>query len=372
MIVRVFGVSVAITIASLVVAFLYGGWSALMVCAVLAILEISLSFDNAVMNATVLRRMSDFWQKIFLTIGVLIAVFGMRVLFPLVIVWAAAGLAPGEALHLALNPPDPETPDHPSYETILTEAHPQIAALGGMFLLLIFLDYLFDGDRDRWGRFVERALVQLGRLRYAAVIVALAVLLGVGASVDEQIRGNVYLSGMIGMLLYLSIQSLTSLFTGKAAIDGDDADGGRPGTQAVVQVAGKAGFMLFLYLEMLDASFSFDGVIGAFAITSDPILIALGLGFIGAIFVRSLTVYLVRAGTLAQYRYLENGAHWAIGGLAVILLVSIKVEIPEVVSGLVGVFFIGSALVSSVRANRADRRAARAGAGHQVTIESTP
>ena len=84
-------------------------------------------------------------------------------------------------------------------------------------------------------------------------------------------------------------------------------------------LAGKAAFFMFLYLEVLDASFSFDGVIGAFAITNDIVLMALGLG-IGAMYVRSLTVYLVRQGTLDDYVYLEHGAHYAIGALAVILL----------------------------------------------------
>src|SRR5207245_6010504 len=83
-------------------------------------------------------------------------------------------------------------------------------------------------------------------------------------------------------------------------------------------VVGKAAFFLFLYLEVLDASFSFDGVVGAFAITSDPIIIAIGLG-IGAMFIRSLTVYLVKKGTLAEYVYLEHGALYAIGALAILL-----------------------------------------------------
>lgn len=365
MIVRTFALSVLITLASLVVAFVYGGWSGLFICTILGILEISLSFDNAVMNATVLERMSAFWQRIFLTIGVLIAVFGMRVLFPLVIVWATAGLNPAQALDLALNPPNPETPDNPSYATIMTEAHPQIAALGGMFLLLIFLDYAFDGEREFWGRFVEHGLARFGRIKHAAVIVALAVLLTAGAVTDAEERGTVLVAGLVGMLAYLTIQGLTSLFDTGGPDPAESADrvdtagnpSGKGARPAPVVVAGKAAFMLFLYLEMLDASFSFDGVVGAFAITSDPILIALGLGFIGAMFVRSLTVYLVRAGTLNEYRYLENGAHWAIGALATILLISLKTEVNEVISGLVGIAFIGAAMVSSIRANRAEQRA---------------
>ncbi|MGV9301590.1 DUF475 domain-containing protein, partial [Amycolatopsis sp. NPDC003676] len=111
MITRIFGMSVVITVLSLVVAFLYGGPTALALCAILGILEVSLSFDNAVINATVLERMSEFWQRIFLTVGVIIAVFGMRLVFPLAIVWITAGLGPIEAFDLALNPP----PDDAAY-----------------------------------------------------------------------------------------------------------------------------------------------------------------------------------------------------------------------------------------------------------------
>ena len=96
----------------------------------------------------------------------------------------------------------------------------------------------------------------------------------------------------------------------------------------------------------------YETVIGAFAITSDPILIALGLGLIGAMFVRAITVFLVRQGTLSEYEYLEHGAFWAIGALAVILLITIGIHVDEVISGLVGVAFIGAAFISSVVRNR--------------------
>jgi hypothetical protein len=96
-------------------------------------------------------------------------------------------------------------------------------------------------------------------------------------------------------------------------------------------------------------------VIGSFAITSDPIIMALGLGLIGAMFVRSITVYLVRKGTLADYVYLEHGAHWAIGTLAVILLWSTGHAIDEVGTGLVGVAIILVAVASSWVHNRRHR-----------------
>ena len=102
---------------------------------------------------------------------------------------------------------------------------------------------------------------------------------------------------------------------------------------------------------MLDATFSFDGVIGAFAISKDIIVIAVGLG-LGALYIRTLTVYLVRQGTLAEYRYLEHGAHYAIGVLAVLLFISAEVHVPEVITGTIGALLILAAFFSSVRANR--------------------
>jgi hypothetical protein len=152
-------------------------------------------------------------------------------------------------------------------------------------------------------------------------------------------------AGGLGIVTYLVVNGLAALF------DTDD-DTVPSGASALIKASGRAGFFLFLYLEMLDASFSVDGVVGAFAITPDPIIIALGLGLIGAMFVRSITVYMVRKGTLAEYVYLESGAHWAIGVLAVILLVSTGHHVSESITGLVGVAIIGVAFLSSIARNR--------------------
>ncbi|GAA5103758.1 DUF475 domain-containing protein [Nocardia iowensis] len=348
MVLRIFGMSIIVTVLSLVVAFLYGGPTALALAAILGILEVSLSFDNAVINATVLQRMSEFWQKIFLTIGVLIAVFGMRLVFPLAIVWVTAGLSPVRALDLALDPPEGDAPyfpnGEPSYETLLTDAHPQIAAFGGMFLLMLFLNFIFEEREITWLSWLERPLARVGKLDMLSVVVA-----GIGLVLTAELltpadeRATVLLAGMLGMIIYIAVDGLGSMF---------HTEEHAGGPSDLVKATGKAGFFLFLYLEVLDASFSFDGVIGAFAITSDPIIIALGLGLIGAMFVRSITVYLVRRGTLAEYVYLEHGAHWAIGALAIILFISIGVHVNELVTGLVGVAFIGAAFISSVLRNR--------------------
>ncbi|MDF6100389.1 DUF475 domain-containing protein [Gordonia hongkongensis] len=375
---RIFAPSLVVTLVALVVAYLYLGWTGLALCAILGVLEVSLSFDNAVINATILERMSAFWQKMFLTVGVLIAVFGMRLLFPLVIVWITGGLNPVEALDLAMNPP-PEGQTHfadgqPSYETILTEAHPQIAAFGGMFLLLLFLNFVLTERPQTWLTWLEKPLATLGKLdQLAVVLAALALVLTAEFLAPDESRATVLIAGILGMVTYITVDGLSSLFMAEPESDGPESDGpgshrsgsNGSGPHPVTVATGKAGFFLFLYLELLDASFSFDGVIGAFAITSDPIIIALGLGFIGAMFVRSITIYLVRKGTLGEYRYLEHGAHWAIGALAAILLISIEIEINEVITGLVGVAFIGASLASSIRANR---REARAGTGDRLAV----
>ena len=361
MVVRIFGISVAVTAVSLVVAFIYGSWEAVALCAILGVLEVSLSFDNAVINATVLERMSEFWQKIFLTVGILIAVFGMRLLFPLAIVWITAGLNPVRAFDLAMNPP-PEGSGQESYEQILTDAHPQIAAFGGMFLFMLFLNFILSERETTWLDWLEKPLAAIGRLDQLAVVIAGGTLVLVAEFLaDDTHRATILISGTLGMITYITVDGLGSLFhTDQIAEgEGEPAGEGSPsrGPSTAVKATGKAAFFLFLYLEVLDASFSFDGVIGAFAITADPIIIALGLGFIGAMFVRSITIYLVRTGSLAEYRYLEHGAHWAIGALAVILFVSIEYHINEVVTGLIGVAFIGAAFLTSIAANRRERAA---------------
>jgi len=364
MVFRTFGWSLAVSAVALVVALVYGGPEALFLCLILGVLEVSLSFDNAVVNATVLERMGDFWQKIFLTIGVIIAVFGMRLVFPLLVVGITAHLSPVEAVRLAME--QRPSSDPTSYAALLTAAHPQIAVFGGMFLALIFIDFVFEERERTWLTWLERPLARIGKLDQLSVVIAGIVLVLVGTLIaDDQDTASVMVAGVLGIVTYIAVNALTSLFE-TSEPDGEGASGDEAGVVSIPRVTakavGRAGFALFLYLEVLDASFSFDGVIGAFAITSDPVLIALGLGLIGAMFVRSLTVYLVRQGTLSEFVYLEHGAHWAIGALATILLVSIGVHVNEVVTGLIGVFFIAASLLSSIRRNRRIAAASQPGA----------
>ena len=325
---------------------IFGGPELLAVAAILAVLEVSLSFDNAVVNATVLQRMSPFWQRIFLTVGILIAVFGMRLLFPVLVVSVTAQLDFSSVVNLALNDPS-------KYADALLSAHPSIAAFGGAFLMMIFLDFVFEDREIRWIAPLEKLLAKLGSADAMSVAVTLGGL-AIASVVLADHSLQILLSGVFGVITYLLVNGLAGLFES----EGDDDDeefagisGAAEKAKGAKAVVGKAAFFLFLYLEVLDASFSFDGVIGAFAVSNNVIVIAAGLG-IGALFIRSLTIFLVRKGTLAEYVFLEHGAHYAIGALAVLLVVSIGIEIPDVVTGLVGVFFIGLALISSILRNK--------------------
>ncbi len=302
---------------------------ALWIAAVLGVLEVSLSFDNAVVNATVLRGWSPFWQRLFLTAGILVAVFGMRLLFPLAIVAVATGLGLVDVWQMALSHPD-------EYARHLAARHAEVAVFGGAFLLLVFLNFLFDDDKElHW---LGRAEEQAGKYGTQGLAVLLA-LFAAGAAMSIMPTSQqlpVLVAGVVGVGTYIGVDWLSSL------LEEEEHD---PGIGKLISRGSIGGF---LYLEVLDASFSFDGVIGAFAISQDIVVIMLGLA-IGAMFVRSLTVFLVRRGTLDEFVFLEHGAHYAIGILALIMFLSVEYDIPEWFTGLSGVAFILVSLWSSVR-----------------------
>ncbi|MGP3989902.1 DUF475 domain-containing protein [Streptomyces sp. 3N207] len=360
MLLKTFGWSFGVTAVGLAAAAFFWGWEAFALVAILSVLEISLSFDNAVVNAGVLKKMNAFWQKIFLTIGILIAVFGMRLIFPVIIVAISAKVGPIEAVQVALDNPD-------RYEQLVTDAHPAIAAFGGMFLLMIFLDFIFEDRDEKWIGWLERPLSKLGKINGLSVCIAMVVLLVTATMLATAAHqhvghadksGTVLLAGVAGLVTYLIVGGLSGYFEDKLEEEEEreqeeEEAAKKAGKQpSAVGMAGKAAFFMFLYLEVLDASFSFDGVIGAFAVTNQIFWMALGLG-IGAMYVRSLTVYLVRQGTLDDYVYLEHGAHYAIGALAAILLITVKYQINEVITGLIGVVLIAASFWSSLRRNRA-------------------
>lgn len=334
---RIFAVSGTLTLLALGAVFYYMGPQAALLTLVLIVVELTFSFDNAIINARVLMTMSKFWQQMFLTVGMLIAVFGMRLVFPILIVMITAGMSWGQVVNLALN-------DSDAYALAVNDSHISIASFGGMFLLMLSLHFFFDASRKvRWIDIIEMPLQRLGKW-WAYAVASFVVLLVVTFLPFNAHPVETFIAGLSGIVTYLVVHGLAELFASKQ--DGDT-------TGKLVQRAGVAGFMSFLYLEVLDASFSLDGVIGAFAITKDVIIIAIGLG-IGALWVRSLTIFMVRKHVLKAYRYLEHGAHYTIGMLALVLLAGIYFEISEFIAGALGIGIIGASVISSITQHKLD------------------
>jgi hypothetical protein len=339
---RNFGGSIVFALVGLGLAGWYG-WSethslqamlqALWIVLVLSVLEISLSFDNAVVNATVLKDMDEIWQRRFLTWGMAIAVFGMRVAFPLAIVAIAAGIGPFDAVRLSLRDPQ-------EYERIVSSAHVSIAGFGGAFLCLVGSKFFFDRDKKlHWITVIEAQLARFSHVPSVEIALLLVTMFAVSLIIPEAEALAFLVAGMMGIVVFVVVEGISKYLELR-----DEAARAR----GVVIASGLGGF---LYLNVLDASFSFDGVIGAFALSNNMVIIAIGLS-IGAMFVRSLTIMLVRKGTLAEYRYLEHGAFWAILALGVIMLLSAKYAIPETVTGLIGAVLIGISFAWSLAANR--------------------
>lgn len=328
---RLFWFPIVVTVAASVAAFIWGGVHALFLVLLLAILETTLSFDNAVVNAKVLQRMSPTWQNRFLTWGILIAVFGTRFVFPIFIVAAAAQLSPIVVTKLAMF-------DSVAYGEYLSQAHVAIAAFGAAFLLLVSLKYFFNEAKTvHWIEIIEKHLSKWGGIEAIEIALVLLVLLG-SAFVLPHEAASILMAGIIGVVLFIAIEGIAQSFE----MEGAHATG----------AAAKAGLALFIYLNILDSAFSLDGVIGAFAVTNNlPVIIA-GLG-IGALFVRTFTIALVRAKTLETLKYLEHGAHWAIFGLALAMLANMFIHLPEVVTGLIGLVFVAFSYWSSRREMRA-------------------
>ncbi len=321
---RLFIAPSVIALIAFIAMYVWGGTQALILAVLLTILETTLSFDNAVVNAKVLQRMSPAWQQRFLTWGILIAVFGTRVVFPILIVAAAAGLSPIAVTLLAFT-------DSVAYGEYIHGAHVAIAAFGSAFLLLVSLKYFFNHKKTvHWIKMIEKHLSRWGGIEAIEIALVLTTLLICAFLLPSQ-AATLLIAGLIGVVLFVVIEGIAQSFEMEAGA-----------------VAAKAGFALFIYLNILDSAFSLDGVVGAFAITSNLPVIIVGLG-IGALFVRTFTVALVRAKTLDSLPYLEHGAHYAILGLAIAMLAGIFVHVPEVITGLVGLVFVALAYWSSRR-----------------------
>ncbi len=307
------------------------GLAALFTVMVLTLLETTFSADNAVVNSKVLVTMSPAWQRAFMTVGIFIAVFVVRFAMPIFIVMGIASLGFGEVLSLALNHPE-------EYERHLTESEPVINAFGGTFLLMIALSYFIDYQKKtHWFGFLERYLGKLGRFDNITVFFMLLGSILVYFTVDPEHHATVLIASITAMALHIGLELLSA------------ALGGQEKQLKVKHKVGMAAFGAFIYLEILDASFSLDGVIGAFALTNSVIIIMAGLGA-GAVWVRAMTIHLVRTNALSKYVFLEHGAHWAIGFLGSVMLLKLyHIELPEWIVGSLGLVFIAAAIWWSKR-----------------------
>lgn len=338
---RVFQHYWLITSISVVAWFLvwyYLGFEAFLITIILSILEITLSADNAVVNSRVLVKLSPFWQKMFLTVGIIIAVFLVRFVLPIFIVALAASLGISEVFWLALNNPE-------AYGHKLHEAAPMIDGFGGMFLFMVAMFFFLDSKRDgRWLEPLESWLAKFGSIRFSKAIFTAVVFGLILLAIPAELKQVVGVAMALGAATYAGLHVITLALEHFS----DDKMAGK-------QQVGLAAFILFMYLQVLDASFSLDGVVGAFALTNNIVIIMVGLG-VGAIWVRSMTIYMVRHETLSKYQFLESGAHWAIICLAMIMFLKlVHIELPEIVVGTIGLVFIAASVFSSVRREKSPK-----------------
>ncbi len=330
-ILRLYWFAGACSLAVLVFALVWGGLEALSTVAILSLLEVTFSADNAVVNSKALVNLSPFWQRLFLTVGIVLAVFVVRFVLPILIVVIGSGLGFMEVANLALNNPA-------EYATHLHSAEPIISAFGGTFLLLIALSFFIDYEKEtHWLHWIERHLGKLGRFDNFTTFAMLAASVILYFTVGTEHQTTVFLASICAMALHSCLNLLDTML--------NKNNGSKRGGLKV----GAAAFAAFVYLQILDASFSLDGVVGAFAITNNVVLIMAGLG-VGAVWVRSMTIHMVKAKTLSAYIFLEHGAHWAIGFLGAVMLLRLYgLELPEWFVGSLGLVFITSSIAWSNR-----------------------
>ncbi len=281
----------------------------------LSLFEIVSSIDNAVINADVLAGMGERARRWFLFYGILSSVFLVRGLLPLVIVYLtnpSVGFVGAFAATF-----------RSSRETIeaIELNKPILLAGGGIFLLFLFLHWLFDQTK-----YYAYALERLIHQHYSFWFYSLASVILV-FFVWATISPNPVVA--LGAVIGSSAFFITTGFKENAAKKEQELKSGHRLTD----------ISKIVYLEIIDATFSVDGVLGAFAFTISVPLILLGNG-IGAFFIRYVTVHGI--ATVKKYLYIKNGAMYSIGALGVIMMLeSLHVEVHPWVSPIVTFLIIG-------------------------------
>lgn len=342
---------------SVIIELLYMGLLGVIQGTTLTILELSLSFDNAVVNALILVNMPPLWRRRFLTWGMIIAVFGVRLIFPILIVFATTNLTFIESFSLAFNNPV-------EYEKVIMASHHIVMAFGGMFLLMIFLSFLFNENKDvYWIAFIEKYASRWASVGDLKILIAILTIATIGIYAPTQIliedtlknidKSEIILPMIYGILLYLCIEFLRGILEddGQKHEEKDTQSEREKIEHVANSKLAKGGLASFIYLELIDMSFSFDGVLGAFAVSQNIVIIMLGLGA-GAFAVRNLTILMVDRGMVAEYKYLEHGAMWSVGLLALSMIVQIFIHLPHGLIIAFAIIPIAIAFIQSVRENK--------------------
>ena len=287
---------------------------AILTIAGLSLFEIVSSIDNAVINADVLANMAQWARKWFLLWGMFFAVFLIRGLLPLLIVFSlnpAAGL--DGAFTAAFS-------NDPAIAEAIEAASPPLLMAGGVFLLFLFLHWLFLEPKN-YGLKGESLIQKNGFWFYALVSILLTLIVWYSINADSMMA--------FGATVGASIFFITHGFKENAAAQ----------ERMMIKNNKMSDWSKILYLEVIDASFSIDGVLGAFAFTFSVPIILIGNG-IGAIVVRHVTVKNIE--TVKKYKYMKNGAMYAVMFLGIIMILNaFGFHIPEFASPIATIMVLG-------------------------------
>lgn len=289
----------------------------------LCVFEIISSIDNAVINAEVLGTMSAKAKKWFLFWGLIIAVFAVRGLLPWLIIWGATpGLGPINAFTATFS-------NDPSVHTAIETASPILLMGGGVFLVFLFFHWLFL-ESKKFGLRIEKFFVLHSVWFFATVSVLLTVIVWYAMKINP-------------MIAFGAVVGSTAFF-----ITHGFKENAEKGEKALLSGSSSmSDLSKILYLEIIDATFSIDGVLGAFAFTLSVPLILVGNG-LGAYVLRKLTIGNI--DRIKKYVYLKNGAMYSILALGIIMVTdAFGVHIPQWVSPVATFSIIGYFLWKSYK-----------------------
>jgi hypothetical protein len=280
----------------------------------LCLFEVVSSIDNAIINAEVLSTMGARMRKWFLVWGLLIAVFLVRGILPWAIVWAFnPSLGPIQAFTATFS-------GDMAVKSSIEKSAPILLIAGGIFLVFLFLHWLFLEDKRFGLPRTEKFFMERGVWFYAVVSILLTTIAWFALKQNSMMA--------FGTVMGSSLFFITHGFKQSAEKEEKKLKG-----------SVKSDLSKLLFLEIIDATFSIDGVLGAFAFTLSVPLILIGNG-LGAVVVRQLTVGNIER--IKKYVYLKNGAMYSILVLGIIMILhSFGFKISEYVSPLATFIIIG-------------------------------